>query len=162
MGKDMRGKTRPRKDANTQIIDVGMCVCMCKYMYYTHGNTHTHLCTFHMPKSLSLSSPNNLLLIAFLFLLSSLRRKNCMSPLRLHRLWYSRLWVSSPLPPLSPTSAKVAPSPLVSTHLLTDRISRIRFLNPSTAQTHPVAPCAAQITTSSGGSVQMFCKAAQL
>lgn len=80
MGKDMRGKTRPRKDANTQIIDVGMCVCMCKYMYYTHGNTHTHLCTFHVPKSLSLSSPNNLLLIAFLFLLFSLRLKNCMSP----------------------------------------------------------------------------------
>lgn len=139
------------------------CVCVCASICIIHTETHTHTCVHFIclnPSRYLL--PINLLLIAFLFLLSSLRRKNCMSPLRLHRLWYSRLWVSSPLSPLSPTSAKVAPSPLVSTHLLTDRISRIRFLNPSTAQTHPVAPCAAQITASSGGSVQVFCKAAQL
>ena len=120
-----------------------VCVYMCEHIYYTHVNRHTYLGAFHMPKSFSLSSSNHLPLMAFLhFMLSSLSLKDQMSLLRLHCLWYSKLWVSSQAPPffLSLTSAKVAFSPLVPTHLPTDRISRIRFLNSLPAQTHSVAP----------------------
>lgn len=132
---------------------------MCKYIYYSHVNIYTHLCASHMLKSHSSSS--NLLLIALLqFMLSSLRLKIQRSLFHLHCLWYSKLWVSSPFPPflLSPMSARVAPSPLVSTHLSTDHISRIRFLSPSAAQTHSMAPCAAQIAAASGGVSKCFAK----
>lgn len=139
---------------------MGICVCLCTYVYM-HICTYTHTRAFHMPKSLSLPSSDNqpLLLIAFFqFMLSSLWLKPDVTPPS-SVPFILKLFSLLSVPPflLSPTTAKVPPSPLVSTHLLIHHISTIRFLKSSTSQT-----CSVALVPAFSEVVQMFCKAAQL
>lgn len=64
------------------------------------------------------------------------------------------------IPPFSSFSnyCKSCSLTIVSTHLQTHHISRIRFLKPATAQTCSMAPCAGQITASLGEMSKCFVK----